>query len=812
MKISHTWLQKLIHLPESPEEISSILTRLGLEVESLEYIEKIKGNLEGLLIGKVISAEKHPDADSLKKTKVDVGGTSLLDIVCGAPNVAEGQTVVVAMVGATLYPTEGEPLHIKKAKIRGAVSEGMICAEDEIGLGKGHDGIMVLNTDLPVGSPAARYFNLEPTPVYEIGLTPNRVDAASHYGVARDLKAFLNRPVIFPESVNALEGGKSKSPVSIEIQNAESCPRYAGLYIKGVTVEPSPEWLQNSLKSIGLNPINNIVDITNYVLHELGQPLHAFDAARIKGNSIIVRHAREGEVLVTLDKTERKLESNDLVICDADGPLALAGIFGGLNSGVNAETKDIFLESAYFLPATVRKSSQYHSIKTDSSFRFERGADPDMVVSALGRAAFLIQQITGATIEFAALDVYPAPVSSKNFVVKWRNINRLIGEELPREKVTEILNQLDIATKSIEEYGHSGFEEEFEVTVPAYRVDVEREADIVEEILRVYGIDNIAIDGQLSTEFISSRDGGKPEKAWVRAGQLLADMGFVEIITNSLTQRTLTQGIAEIADEDYVEILNPLSEELGVMRQTMIFSGLEILAYNINRRQTNLKLFQLGKVYRKTEKKTTEGYRLGLYVSGQNQDSSWEVKSQELEFFHLKKWIINLLSRMGIDQVQFRSEIGSIYSFGQSLYIKNQKAGEFGLVKKELAKRKEVKQNVLAAELNWDVMLKLKSAMKGVKEISKFPEVKRDLSVVVDRTLTFDKIENLVKSSNKQLIKSTSVFDVYVGDKIDQNKKAYALSIFLQDENQTLTDALIEKTMENIMKKLETELGAVIRR
>jgi phenylalanyl-tRNA synthetase beta chain len=383
------------------------------------------------------------------------------------------------MVGSTLYPTEGAPLHIKKAKIRGAVSEGMICAEDEIGLGKGHAGIMVLETDLPVGSPAARYFNLEPTPVYEIGLTPNRVDAASHYGVARDLKAFLNRPVIFPESVHALEGGKSKSPVSIEIQNTESCPRYAGLFIKGVTVEPSPEWLQNSLKSIGLNPINNIVDITNYVLHELGQPLHAFDAARIKGNSIIVRHATEGEVLITLDKTERKLEVNDLVICDADGPLALAGIFGGLNSGVNADTKDIFLESAYFLPATVRKSSQYHGIKTDSSFRFERGADPDMVVSALGRAAFLIQQITGATIEFAALDVYPAPVSSKNFVVKWRNINRLIGEELPREKVTEILNQLDIATKPIEEYGHSGFEEEFEVKVPAYRVDVEREADIV---------------------------------------------------------------------------------------------------------------------------------------------------------------------------------------------------------------------------------------------------------------------------------------------------------------------------------------------
>jgi len=811
MKISHTWLQKLIHLPESTAQVSAILTGLGLEVEGVEVIEKIKGNLQGLVIGEVLSCEKHPDADKLKITKVDIGNAQPLDIVCGAPNVAVGQKVVVATVGATLFPTEGESFSIKKSKIRGQLSEGMICAEDEIGLGKGHDGIMVLETNLENGTPAARFFNLEASPVYEIGLTPNRVDAASHFGVARDLRAFLNRPVIFPDSVNVAEL-KLLNPIQIEIQNSDACPRYAGLYIKGVSVCPSPEWLQTALKSIGLNPINNLVDITNYVLHELGQPMHAFDAAKIEGQKIEIRNAREGEILVTLDIIERKLRPEDLIIADANKPLALAGIFGGLSSGVTADTTEILLESAYFHPATVRKSAQFHGLKTDSSFRFERGADPNMVVKAMERAAFLIQELTDAKVECTVTDLYPAPVSEKKFIVKWRNINRLIGEELQRETVYEILNLLEIETKPIQEYGHEGFEEEFEVSVPAYRVDVDREADIVEEILRVYGIDNIKIDSNLSTDFISSRAGSKTEKAWVRASQFLADSGFVEIVTNSLTQRTLTADIEGFKDEDYVEVLNPLSDDLGVMRQTLLFSGLEALAYNINRRQNNLKLFQLGKVYKKTETGTEEGYRLGLYTTGQTQESSWENKNVEVEYFHLKKWISNLFNRLGISQIQFRNEISSVFQFGQSVYLKNQKVGETGLLKAEFSKRKDVKQPVFASELNWDLIMKLKSAASGVKEISKFPEVKRDLSVVIDKSLTFDKIESLVKASNKQLIKATSVFDVYDGDKIEAGKKAYALSIILQDENQTLTDTLIDKTMDNIIRKLETEIGAIIRR
>jgi phenylalanyl-tRNA synthetase beta chain len=811
MKISHTWLQKLIHLPESTAQVSAILTGLGLEVEGIEAIEKIKGNLDGVVIGEVLTCEKHPDADKLKITTVNIGTNETLHIVCGAPNVAVGQKVVVATIGTTLYPVEGDSIFIKKSKIRGQLSEGMICAEDELGLGKSHDGILVLETNLPLGTSAARYFNLEATPVYEIGLTPNRADAASHFGVARDLKAFLNRPVIFPESIN-VAGGKLPNPIEIEIQNSDSCPRYAGLYIRGLKVGSSPEWMQESLRSIGLNPINNLVDITNYVLHELGQPMHAFDASKIEGRKIVVRNAKDGETLTTLDKVERKLRPEDLVIADANKPLALAGVFGGLGSGVTSETSEILLESAYFHPVIVRKSAQFHGLKTDSSFRFERGTDPNMVIRAMERAAFLIQEFAGATVEFAVADAYPKPIEDKKFVAKWRNINRLIGEDLPRERVYEILNLLEIEAKPIAEYGHEGFEEEFEVSVPAYRVDVEREADIVEDILRVYGIDNIKIDSDLSTDFISSRAGSKVEKVWVRASQFLADSGFVEIITNSLSQRTLTAGLEEFKDEDYVEILNPLSEDLGVMRQTLLFSGLEVLAYNINRRQNNLKLFQLGKVYKKTETGTDEGYRLGLYTTGQIQETSWENKSGEIQYFYLKKWVVNLFARLGISQIQFRNEITSAFEFGQSIYLKNQKIGELGLLKNVISKRKEVKQSVFASELNWDLMMKLKSAATGVKEISKFPEVRRDLSVVIDKSLTFDKIENLVKASNKQLIKSTSVFDVYHGDKIDAGKKAYALSIILQDENQTLTDSHIDKTMDNIIRKLELEIGAIIRR
>ncbi len=811
MKISHSWLQKLIYLPESPARISEALTALGLEVESLEEIEKVKGNLEGLVIGEVLTCEKHPDADKLSLTTVDAGLENPLPIVCGAPNVAAGQRVVVALVGATLYPAEGEPFEIKKAKIRGQASEGMICAEDEIGLGKSHAGIMVLDTDLPNGTPAARYFNLEATPVYEIGLTPNRVDAASHLGVARDLKAFFNRPVIFPEILPLTEG-KSGSPISVEIQEEALCPRYAGLYIQNVKIAPSPDWMQEALKSIGLNPVNNLVDITNYVLHELGHPLHAFDAAKLAGAKIVVRRASAGEKLVTLDKAERILHEEDLVIADAEKPLALAGVLGGLDSGVSENTGEIFLESAYFHPVTVRKTSQRHGIKTDSSFRFERGADPEMALKALARAAKLIAELAGGTIAFLPADVYPKPVSEKKFIVKWRNLNRLIGEELPGERVYQILNLLDIQTRPVEEYGHAGFEEEFEVSVPAYRVDVDREADIAEEVLRVYGLDNIKIKEHLHSDFISSRGSAAGEKLWVRTAQLLADNGFCEVVTNSLTDRTLTADIAEIQDADYVALLNPLSEELGVMRQTLLFSGLEVLAYNINRKQQNLQLFELGKVYRKAGEKTKENYHLGLFISGKTKESSWESPDQDSDFFHLKKTILNLLRRMGVQQVQFRNETTSAYTFGQTLLLNNQNVGEFGLVKADLARKKEVKAKVWAGELNWSALLKAVKKDIQVKEIVKFPEVRRDLSAVIDGQIAFEQIEKLVRGTAKNLLRHISVFDVYMGDKIEAGKKAYAMNIVLQDENQTLTDQQIDKTMESIIRRLENELGATIRR
>jgi phenylalanyl-tRNA synthetase beta chain len=811
MKISHSWLQKLIYLPENPQIISAALTGLGLEVESIEEKEKIKVNLQGLVIGQVLTCEKHPDADKLSLTTVDIGGPEPLPIVCGAPNVAAGQKVVVATVGTQLNPTEGEPFKIKKAKIRGYASEGMICAEDEIGLGSSHDGILVLETDLPNGSPAARYFNLEPERVYEIGLTPNRADGASHFGVARDLKAFFNRPIAFPSTYEVIMGAP-EMPVSIEILDPEACPRYAGFYIKNVKVQPSPAWIQVALKSIGLNPINNLVDITNYVLHELGQPLHAFDASKISGSVILVRKAQPGEKLITLDKTERSLNGEDLVIADAEKPLALAGVFGGLESGVTESTTEILLESAYFHPVTVRKTSQRHGIKTDSSFRFERGTDPNMVLKAMGRAVQLILESAGGEASFSVRDVYPRTLSDKQFIVKWRNLNRLIGEELPREKVYEILHLLDIKTRPIDEYGHPGFEEEFEVTVPLYRVDVDREADIAEEVLRVYGLDNIALNENLKTDFISSRAGSVGEKTWVRASQLLADNGFFEIMSNSLTSRTLTNDLPEYPDENYVELLNPLSEELGVMRQTLLFSGLEMLAYNHNRKRQNLQLFELGKVYQKSGDKTKEHYRLGLFLSGKLRETSWENPDQHVDFFHLKKTIQNLLLRLGLGEIQFKNEVSTAYAFGQSLYFRNQVLGEFGLVKAEFAKRKELKMPVWVADLNWNLILKSINKDLKTKDIAKYPEVKRDLSAVVNMEVSFGQIEKLVKSTAKNLLRHISVFDVYKGDKIETGKKAYAMNLVLQDENQTLTDQQIDKTMESIMKRLESELGAIIRR
>lgn len=811
MKISHHWLQTLIPLSETPQQISHWLTALGLEVESIETVEKIKGNLEGMVIGEVLTCEKHPDADKLKITTVDAGGAENLQIVCGAPNVATGQKVVVATVGAILYPIEGESFQIKKSKIRGQLSEGMICAEDEIGLGKGHDGIMVLDTALPNGTPAIQYFNLAPEFVYEIGLTPNRVDAASHYGVARDLRALLNRPVHFPKTQDCSKVS-TPNPVQIRIEESGLCKRYACLMIENVTVKASADWVQNALKSIGLNPINNLVDATNFVLHELGQPLHAFDADLLADQQIVVRNGKSGEKLITLDKKEIEIRESDLVIADGQKPIALAGIMGGLESSVNQNTNRILIESAWFDPGTVRKSSQHHGIKTDSSFRFERGCDPNMAQKALERMAFLVLDSCPEAQLVAYTDLYPQPIENQKFAVKWANINRLIGEEIPRETIHSILNGLEIKTTPINDYGHPGFEEEMEVEVPTYRVDVTREADLVEDIIRVYGLDNISMGDFLKTDFISGRETMKPEKQVQRAAQFLADSGFTEIVTNSLTNPQKTEGLEGFKLEDYVPILNRLSEDLSVMRQTLLFSGLEVLAYNINRRQSNLRLFEFGKVYRKQEEKFKEGYRLALFQTGLLTEPSWETSNEKANYFHLQKAVLNLFTRLNFGTVQLKPEVSEWFEYGQAIYLKNQKVGEMGLLKSEICRKNEVKQTVTYAELDWDKLIKLGSQSTKIQEIIKFPEVRRDLSVVIDKNLTFDKLEQIIRQSGKQIIQKITVFDVYEGDKIEAGKKAYAMSITLQDEKQTLTDEAIDKTIGQIMNRLEKELGALIRK
>jgi phenylalanyl-tRNA synthetase beta chain len=810
MKISHNWLKKLIHLPEEPAVVAAWLTGLGLEVESLEDVEKIPGSLAGLVIAEVKECEKHPDADKLKVTRVDAGKGELLQVVCGAPNVAAGQKVVLALEGAMLHPAEGESFQIKKSKIRGVASEGMLCAEDEIGLGKSHAGIMVLETALPNGTPAAAYFNLQPEPVYEIGLTPNRVDAASHLGVARDIRALTGRPVIFPALFTFSENG-GKGPVSIHIQN-DSCHRYAGLYVENVQVGPSPEWLQNHLKSIGINPKNNVVDITNYVLHELGQPLHAFDADKIKGSRIEIRKARLGESIELLDKSKKNLTEEDLVITDAEKPLALAGIMGGIDSGVTESTRNIFIESAWFHPDTIRKSSQKHGVKSDSSFRFERGTDPEMPLKGIMRMASLLAECGAAKITFSPSDEHSQSIEPFRIKARWRNINRLIGEELPRETVLEILHRLDIQVKAEASYGHEGFEEEFEAIIPPFRVDVQREADLVEEILRVYGIDNIGTGHQMNAGFISPGIDDQPEARTQRAAGLLADMGFYEIVQNSLENAALYDGIPEYKTEESVPLLNRLSEDLGFMRQSLLFSALEAAAYNLNRKQENLRLFEFGKIYRKADDKITEKYALSMLITGKWSADSWEVNENRSSFFHLKKSIENLLNRLGLTGWQWKNENPSFMAFGQSLYFQNKAIGWAGLIQEETARKKEVRQAVLFAQLDWDVLRKAKPAKLKVADVPRFPAVTRDLSVVLDKKTGFEQIELILRQSNRKLVREVSVFDVYEGDKIESGKKAYAMSILLQDEEQTLTDQKIEGLMNAIMQKLEKDLGAVIRK
>ncbi|MBX9852350.1 MAG: phenylalanine--tRNA ligase subunit beta, partial [Cytophagaceae bacterium] len=625
MKISYNWLKQHIDLKEPAGEIANLLTRSGLEVESVEQFETVPGGFKGLVIGKVLTCEKHPGADKLKKTTVDIGNGVVVPIVCGASNVAEGQKVVVATVGTTLYPQNAEPFKISKAKIRGEVSEGMICAEDEIGLGNSHEGIIVLSTDLPTGTPASEFFRIETDEILEIGLTPNRADATSHFGVARDLRALLKRE-LKKDSADQFKVENKSNPVEVIVEDKKACLRYSGLTITGVKVAESPDWLKNRLKAIGLSPINNIVDITNYILHDLGQPLHAFDLAKVSGKKVIVKTVAAGTEFITLDNIKRKLSATDLMICNADAPMCIAGVFGGSKSGVSNETTDIFLESACFSADSVRKTSMHHGLKTDASFRFERGTDPNMTVYALKKAALLIKEIAGGTISADISDIYPAPIQNFTIQTTYKNIDRLIGIKIERSVIKDILKALDIELKSESEEGLT-------LSVPPYRVDVQREADIVEEIIRIYGYDKIEVSERLSTNYLAEFPEKDKDSLTIILSHLLSSNGFNEIISNSLTKPAYSESL-NLSDKDVV-ILNKLSEDLGVMRQSLLFSGLEAMVYNINRRQKDLKLYEFGKIYYKAEGKYTEKNRLSLFITGNVSSESWMNAAKPVNFHEL---------------------------------------------------------------------------------------------------------------------------------------------------------------------------------
>jgi len=803
MTISYNWLKEYIEIPESPDEIGQVLTSTGLEVESVEPFETVRGGLKGLVIGEVLTCSRHPNADKLSITTVDVGGERPLPIVCGASNVAAGQKVIVAIPGTTIYPSTGEPFVIKVAKIRGEQSEGMICAEDEIGLGTNHAGIIVLDTQLANGTPATEFYNIYSDYVLEIGLTPNRADAASHIGVARDIKAFKKREIRWP-AIDDFKIDNKDLPIKVIVENQEACPRYSGVTISGVSVTASPAWLKNRLLSIGLTPINNIVDITNFVCHEAGQPLHAFDADQITGNKVVVKTLPAGSTFVTLDNKERKLQENDLMICNESEGMCIAGVFGGSKSGITTGTKNIFLESACFSADYVRKTSMYHQLKTDASFRFERGTDPNLTVYVLKRAALLIKAIAGGKISSDVVDVYPSPVGNRLIEVKDKNVNRLIGKSIPRAEVHDILSRLDIEVveKATESY---------KVSVPPYRVDVTQEADVVEEVLRIYGFNNIELSETAHADFLAEFPSKDIDHYKRTIGELLVSNGFFEIWTNSLTNQAYQEKHQLTFKGKPVEILNKLSEEQGVLRQTMLFTGLEVSAYNINRRQKDLKLFEFGKIYYGGDGGYKEEERLALYITGNRETENWLHKTQPTTYHDLAQSVSNIFIKTGVSATQ-ETINDQLLEYGSRLMLGHDEIGIIGKLKSSLLKEFGIRQELFYAELNTSLLFSAANPKLVIQEVPKFPEVRRDLSLVIDKKISFEEIRNLVMRTERQLVKNIIAFDVYEGDNIPAGKKAYALGFTLLNENKTLTEEEIDKAMDQLMTAFESQLGAVIRK
>lgn len=799
MIISYNWLKDFLKTNKTAEEISLILTDIGLEVEGIEKVQSIPGGLEGLVIAEVLSCEQHPNADRLRVTTVSNGSEEVLQVVCGAPNVAKGQKVILAGVGTTVFPLEGEAFKIKKSKIRGELSEGMICAEDEIGLGKSHDGILVLPEDAQVGKPAKEYFNLQDDYIFEIGLTPNRSDAASHLGVARDLAAFLRSEISLPPVDQITVDGKD-NPIQVSIENGKDCPRYSSLTIRGIAVKESPKWLAERLGAIGIRPINNIVDITNYVLHDLGQPLHAFDADKITGNKIIVKNLPEGTGFQTLDGVERKLGAKDLMICDEQKPLCIAGVFGGLSSGVTESTTSVFLESAYFSPVAVRKTSKHHGLKTDASFRFERGTDPNMTILALERAAKLILEIAGGDIVGGISDLYPNPIKESKVSVSYENVQKLIGKAIPNDEIKAIIESLGIRVLS-----DNG--EVLEAEVPPYRVDVTREVDIVEEVLRIYGYNNIEIKQQIKASLNTSP---KPNKELVQnqIADILIGNGFHEILNNSLTKISYAE-----SPDNAVRILNPLSSDLDTMRQNLLFSGLEVIAYNQKRKYPNLKLFEFGNIYFKTSESYKENKRLALFLTGNLAVEQWNNTSTKVSFFELKGIVDGLLNRLNLKNLQIKDSEGDNLSYGLTYFRGEQNFVSFGVVHKQALKLTDVQGEVFYASFDWDVILKAIRKNKIVyKDVSKFPSIRRDLAILVDRNVSFLSLKNIAEKTERKILRDVNVFDVYEGDKLPVGKKSYALSFVFQDEEKTLVDRQIDSLIQKFILNFEKELKAEIRK
>ncbi|MFK5959147.1 MAG: phenylalanine--tRNA ligase subunit beta [Lutibacter sp.] len=808
MKISYNWLKQFLKVDWEAEKTGELLTDLGLEVEGIETVESIKGSLTGIVVGKVLTCVQHPNADRLKVTTVDLGNGEPMQIVCGAPNVAAGQTVPVATIGTMLYDDKGEGFKIKKGKIRGEESFGMICAEDELGLGSSHEGILVLDDVLVAGTLASEVFNIETDQVFEIGLTPNRADAMSHLGVARDLRAGLMQNDIQIElispSVSEFHVDDRTLKFDVEIEDSEKAPRYVGVTISGITVKDSPEWIQNKLKAIGLTPINNIVDVTNYVLHSLGQPLHAFDAAKIKGGKVLVKTLAKGTKFMTLDGVERELHEEDLMICNGNNePMCIAGVFGGLNSGVTENTTSIFLESAYFNPVSIRKTAKRHALNTDASFRFERGIDPNSVKYALKRAVNLILEVAGGKVSSEIDDLYPIKIEDFQVFLSYEKMDRLIGSEIPRETVKNILASLDIKFNSVTDGGLG-------LTVPSYRVDVNREADVIEEILRVYGYNNVEFSHKLNTS-ISFSEFNAVKIEDVISNQLISQ-GFNETMANSLTKADYVSLTEMLNEEHNVTILNPLSSDLGVMRQSLLFSGLESVIYNINRKNNSLKFFEFGKTYHKYDSGYSEQKHLTLFVSGNRAKDSWNTVQKTSDFFYLKGIVTTLLLRLGINKLKTTPTKNDIFSEGITLSLGKIKLVDLGVVKRPILKEFGIRQEVLFADFNWENILKVGGRSKiKVSKLSKFQAVKRDFALLLDKEITFSEIYNLAFQAEKNFLKEVDLFDVYEGDKLEEGKKSYAVSFLIQDENKTLNDKQIDKIMQKLQQTFEKNVGATLR-